>query len=60
MSKEKAKKGKRTAKKSSALLRLRKHTLEGVMIDYDKISKPLEHLKRESKRREERKGNKCI
>jgi len=53
LSKEKAKeKRKKVVKKPSGLLRLRKHTLERVMIDYDKISKPLEHLRRKHMKRE--------
>ena len=53
--KEKKKKGK-TEKKRAAVLRLRRHTLEGVMIDLEKISKPLERLERERKRKKRKNG----
>jgi len=55
--KEKKKKGK-TEKGRAAVLRLRRHTLEGVMIDFEKISKPLEHLERERKRKKRKNGEK--
>ena len=53
--KEKKKKEK-TEKKRAAILGLRRHTLEGVMIDLEKISKPLERLERERKRKKRKNG----
>jgi len=55
--KEKKKKGK-TEKGRAAVLGLRRHTLEGVMIDFEKISKPLEHLEHKRKRKKRKNGEK--
>jgi hypothetical protein len=51
----KKKKGK-TEKGRATVLGLRKHTLEGVMIDFEKISKPLEHLEPKRKRKKRKNG----
>jgi hypothetical protein len=56
---EKAKEKKeeeKTEKWHAAVLGLRRHTLEGVMIDFEKISKPLEHLKPKRKRKKRKNG----
>ena len=56
LSKEKEKRKKKAEKKPSAVLRLRKHTLEGIMRDFERISKPLKPLKplkRKKRKKEE-------
>jgi len=54
--KKEKKQKEQTEKSHAAILRLRKHTLEGVMIDFEKISKPLEHLEPKRKRKKRKNG----
>lgn len=53
LSKEEEKRKKKAEKKPSATSRLRKHTLEGVMLDFEKILKPLKRLKRKKEKEKE-------
>lgn len=49
--KEEGKRKRKAEKKPSLALELRKHTLDEVMIDLDRFSRPLERLEREYKRK---------
>lgn len=51
----KKKEEKKEERKPSVALRLRRHTLEGVMRDFERILKPLEPLKRKKRKKKKRK-----
>lgn len=50
--KKKAEKKLIDQRRNRVMLKLRKHTLEGIMRDYEKVSKPLDALKRKKEKEE--------